>query len=277
MFRITDTALSRSGIGDRTSPPQRSEPVVSLQNVSVQFGKKQAVLDATLAINEFEFVSIVGPSGCGKTTILNILAGLIGTDQYSGECRLLQQTPTAGNKAVAYMLARDALCPWLTAFDNVALANKIRRRDKAESRAKARSLLDAVGLLPSADLYPKSLSHGMRQRVALARTFSLDSPVLLMDEPFGALDVFTKIQLADVLLRLWQAERKTVVFVTHDLSEAVYLSDRVIVMSNQTNGIIADVKIDLERPRPLRELQSDPHFQSIVATIWELLETGLRA
>ena len=155
------------------------------------------------------------------------------------------------------MLARDALAPWRTALGNAELGTEVRGVPAEKRRARALDLLEKVGLKGFENAYPKALSQGMRQRVALARTFSLDSPILLMDEPFGALDAQTKLQLEDVLLSLWQRERRTVLFITHDLSEAVSMSDRVIVMSARPGRIIADVPITLGRPRSVRALQKD--------------------
>lgn len=151
----------------------------------------------------------------------------------------------------------------------------MRGANKIECREKARRLLEQVGLRGFEDAYPKALSHGMRQRVALARTFCLDSPILLMDEPFGALDVQTKLQLADVLLNLWSEERRTVVFITHDLSEAIALSDRVIVMKARPGAIIADIPIDLPRPRSARALQGVRQYHDLYARVWNELESAL--
>ena len=148
---------------------------------------------------------------------------------------------------------------------------------RPSARRRALELLDKVGLKGFENAYPKALSHGMRQRVALARTFSLDAPILLMDEPFGALDAQTKLQLEDVLLSLWQREQRTVVFVTHDLSEAVSMSDRVVVMSARPGRIIADVRITLGRPRSVRALQKDPAYHELYSHVWTKLEEGLLA
>jgi NitT/TauT family transport system ATP-binding protein len=144
-----------------------------------------------------------------------------------------------------------------------------------ERRRRATELLEKVGLAQFRNAFPKALSHGMRQRVALARTFGLDAPILLMDEPFGALDAQTKLQLEDVLLALWQQERRTVIFITHDLGEAVTLSDRVIVMSARPGRIIADIPIRLGRPRSVRALQKDPTYHEFYAQLWSKLEEGL--
>jgi NitT/TauT family transport system ATP-binding protein len=167
------------------------------------------------------------------------------------------------------------LAPWRTALENAELGAEIRGVAAAERRARALDLLDKVGLKGFEKAYPKQLSQGMRQRVALARTFALQTPILLMDEPFGALDAQTKLQLEDVLLSLWQRDGRTVLFITHDLSEAVTMSDRVIVMSARPGRIVADVAIGLPRPRSVRALQKDPAFHKLYAHVWSKLEEGL--
>jgi NitT/TauT family transport system ATP-binding protein len=173
------------------------------------------------------------------------------------------------------MLARDALAPWRTALGNAELGTEVRGVPAAERRSRAMQLLEKVGLKGFEQAYPKALSQGMRQRVALARTFCMDAPILLMDEPFGALDAQTKLQLEDVLLSLWQRERRTVLFITHDLSEAVSMSDRVIVMSSRPGRIVADVPITLGRPRSVRALQKDPAYHELYSQVWTKLEEGL--
>ena len=248
-------------------------PAISISNLTVRFGEVLAVDDVSLDIAEGEFVSIVGPSGCGKTTVLNLLTGLVPLTQ--GSISLLGKQPVIGNPDVAYMLARDSLLPWRSALANAGYGMEIRGVDEASRERKARGLLEQVGLKGFENHFPKMLSHGMRQRCALARTFCLDSPVMLMDEPFGALDAQTKLQLEDLLLQLWSEHRRTVVFITHDLAEAVALSDRVVVMSARPGRIIADMRIDLERPRSVRALQKDRHFLDIYAEVWSKLEEGL--
>ena len=246
---------------------------ISISGLTVRFGEVLAVDNASLDVADGEFVSIVGPSGCGKTTILNLLTGLVPLQD--GRISLLGKTPAVGNPDVAYMLARDSLLPWRSALDNAAYGMEVRGVAEAERGRRARELLAEVGLTGFENHYPKMLSHGMRQRCALARTFCLDSPVMLMDEPFGALDAQTKLQLEDLLLRLWGEHRRTVVFITHDLAEAVALSDRVIVMSARPGRIVADMRIELQRPRSVRALQHDKHFLEIYAHVWEKLEEGL--
>lgn len=247
---------------------------ISIGNVNHVFpGGVHAVSNASLQVAPGEFVSIVGPSGCGKTTLLNLLAGLVEGNE--GTISLCGSPPHAGRHEVAYMLARDCLFPWRTALQNVMLGGEFRGTAKEARRQRAVQLLARVGLADFHHHYPKQLSHGMRQRVALARTFSLDSGILLMDEPFGALDAQTKLQLEDVLLDLWSAEQRTVVFITHDLAEAVTMSDRVVVMSARPGRIVADVSIPLPRPRSVRALQKDPLYHETYAKIWGLLEQGM--
>lgn len=249
-------------------------PAVAVDGLHLSFGGNKPVLaDISLNIAEGEFVSLVGPSGCGKTTLLNLCAGLL-EHTGSGSIKVMGSPPRCGNPQIGYMLARDSLLPWCSALDNAAFGAKIRGQTKDQSIERARKMLAEVGLAEHANALPKALSHGMRQRTALARTFALDAPLLLMDEPFGALDAQTKLQLQDLLLRLCHQHRQTALFVTHDLAEAVAVSDRVIVMSSQPGRIIADVPIDLPRPRSIRELQKSPRFHELFATLWSQLESG---
>lgn len=248
---------------------------IQFQKVTVRFGADVvAVQDIDLSIVPGEFVSIVGPSGCGKTTLLNLLTGLL--PMQDGDIQINGKAPFPGNPETAYMLARDCLLPWRTALGNAMYGMEARGISKKIREEKAHGLLERVGLAGFSDHFPKELSHGMRQRNALARTFCLESPVLLMDEPFGALDAQTKLQLEDLLLDLWHQEKRTVVFITHDLAEAVALSDRVIVMSNRPGKIIADVPINMPRPRSVRDLQKDPKFHDLYAHLWAQLEEGMR-
>jgi NitT/TauT family transport system ATP-binding protein len=268
----------------RASPPagdvsanMRGPGSIVLENVSVEF-KAAGVLavdDVSLHLKPGEFVSIVGPSGCGKTTLANFAAGLLPAGVGSGTFLVGGKPPSIGNREIAYMLARDALSPWRTTLSNAELGTEIRGMPEKERRQRAMDLLEQVGLKGFENAYPKALSQGMRQRVALARTFCLDSPILLMDEPFGALDAQTKLQLEDVLLSLWQRDGRTVLFITHDLSEAVSMSDRVIVMSARPGRIIADVPITLGRPRSVRALQKDARYHELYSHVWTKLEEGL--
>ncbi len=248
---------------------------ISIRDLSVDFGGQVLAVDnVSLEIGSGQFVAIVGPSGCGKTTILNHLTGLLPVQR--GSILIGGQPPVAGSPRVTYTLARDCLFPWRTALDNVCFGMELRGIAPAERAQRARRALQQVGLERFADAYPKALSHGMRQRCALARGFCLDAEALLMDEPFGALDAQTKIQLEDLLLELWSQTRRTVVFITHDLAEAVALADRVVVMSARPGRIVADMAIDLPRPRHVRELQRDAAFLSLYSQVWEQLERGIR-
>lgn len=247
---------------------------IEVDGLTHAFGTRVvAVDDASFNVDEGEFVSILGPSGCGKTTVLNIIAGL--HDVQKGSVRVAGSAPKAGRHDVSYMLARDCLFPWRTAYQNVMLGGEYRGINKRHHSERARTFLNEVGLAAFATHYPRELSHGMRQRVALARTFALESPILLMDEPFGALDAQTKFQLEETLLRLCEIDKRTVVFITHDLSEAVVLSDRVIVMSARPGRILADIRIDLERPRSVRSLQKDPAYHKLYTEVWYWLEQAL--
>jgi NitT/TauT family transport system ATP-binding protein len=254
-------------------------PAIVMSDVSVRFpagaGASMLAVDrVSFALKPGEFLSLVGPSGCGKTTVLNVLTGLL-SDGVEGRAEILGKTPRPGNDDIAYMLARDSLLPWRNAFGNACYGMEIRGVPVKQREAIGRELLQRVGLAGFENAYPKALSHGMRQRCALARTFALGSPVFLMDEPFGALDAQTKLQLEDVLLDLWSSARRTVVFVTHDLAEAVALSDRVIVMGARPGHIVADLLIALPRPRSVRALQTNPLFHQLYAHLWGLLEKGM--
>ncbi len=235
------------------------EPVPVIDHVSAVIGSRQ-------------FISVIGPSGCGKTTLLNIIAGLIPLQR--GQVLLSGEPPRAGRPDVGYMLARDALLPWLTVKSNAAFGLTIRGERAKEANDRVLGLLRQVGLADFANRYPRDLSQGMRQRVALVRTFCLQTPMLLMDEPFGALDAQTKLQLEDLLLQLWETERKTVVFVTHDLTEAIALSDRVIVLGRRPAKIVDVIPIDLPRPRSVRELQEVRRYHELYSQVWRTLEKG---
>lgn len=233
----------------------------------------QVLQDIDLTVAAGEFVSLVGPSGCGKTTLLNCLAGLVKA-QTRGTALLKGHAPSLGCGDVAYMLARDSLLPWRDALGNAAFGMEVRGVGRVEREKRAAHFLKRVGLGGHLHVLPKALSHGMRQRVALARTFAMQSPVLLMDEPFGALDAQTKLQLQDLLLELTQTEQRTVIFVTHDLAEAVAVSDRVVVLASHPGRVVADVRIDLPRPRSVRALQKDPAFHALYSKVWGHLESG---
>jgi NitT/TauT family transport system ATP-binding protein len=219
-----------------------------------------------------EFVCVVGPSGCGKSTLLRIIAGLVQpssgqvhfTDTDTGRC------PTGG-----LVVQENGTFPWMTVLDNVAFGLEMQGVGPVERRERARLFLDRVGLGTFAGHYPHELSVGMRQRVGIGRAFVADSPVLLMDEPFGALDAQTRWALQSELLRVWNAQRRLVVFVTHDVEEAVLLGDRVLVMTGRPGRIREEIRVDLDRPRDLR--RDHPSIAEATWRIWRLLEEEVRS
>lgn len=223
-----------------------------------------------LDVEPGRFVSIVGPSGCGKTTLLNVLAGL--EEPTGGMVEIGGAAPRIGRPDVGYMLARPALLPWRTVEANVKLGLELQHRTENRTTAEEIAyLLARVGLESSGKSLPGKLSQGMRQRVALARTFALNTPFLLMDEPFAALDAQTKLVLEQLLLSLWEESRKTVVFITHDLYEALALSDEIIVFSRCPAEVKEHMDVPLGRPRDLEVLQTNPDFHGLYMRLWNAL------
>ena len=226
-----------------------------------------AIAEVSLQIRPGEFVSLVGPSGCGKTTLLNMVAGLIQNEK--GRILLAGKPPRIGREDVAYMFASDCLLPWRTALNNAAFGMELRGVQRDERLKRGRELLSEAGLAGFEGAYANQLSKGMRQRVALARTFGLQCDFLLMDEPFGALDPQTKLILQQQLLTLWEGNPgRAVLFVTHDLSEAIVMSDRVVVMSRRPARIKADITIDLPRPRKATDLLQSAQFHRLYSDLW---------
>jgi ABC-type nitrate/sulfonate/bicarbonate transport system ATPase subunit len=220
----------------------------------------------TLAVAENEFVVLLGRSGCGKTTLLNIIAGLERAS--SGAVRVDDAIVTRPGAGKGMVFQQGALFPWLNAQQNVEFAAKNRGVAAPERTARARELLTLVGLAGSEGKYPFELSGGMQQRVAIARALALDPHILLMDEPFGALDELTRIEMQNELLRVWAARRKTVVFVTHSIWEALVLADRIVVMAARPGRIVLDRQIDMARPRS----RTDPELLKLYEKIWEALQ-----
>jgi NitT/TauT family transport system ATP-binding protein len=271
--------LARPSLDDPMGDVRNGDVAILVDRVSHAYAQRTQVvrvLDAiSLVIHRGAFVALVGPSGCGKTTLLDILSGLVSFQ--SGRVMVAGKLPQAGRRDTARMFARDALLPWLSAYYNVDFAAHTRRHQGGDGREPILAILRDVGLEGFEETYPRQLSQGMRQRVALARTFSLQSEHLFLDEPFGALDAQTKLVLQDKLLSLWERFRSTVVLVTHDLAEAVALSDRVVVMSARPGRIVADVAIDLPRPRSVRALQSRREYHVIYGRLWQELERAAGA
>jgi NitT/TauT family transport system ATP-binding protein len=230
-----------------------------------------AVKDARLAIGEGEFVAIVGPTGCGKSTLLNVAAGLL--KPVSGSVRIFG-APLAGlNRDAGYLFQVDALFPWKTAIDNVAIGPEIEGVGRTEALRRAQGWLGSVGLGAFANRYPHMLSGGQRKRVGLAQVLIRDPKILLMDEPFGPLDAQTRQIMGNLLLQLWSADRKAVLFVTHDLEEAIALADRVVIMSaGPSSRIIGDWRVTLERPRDIMEVRLDKEFHALHREIWHVLK-----
>ncbi|HVY07675.1 MAG TPA: ABC transporter ATP-binding protein [Burkholderiales bacterium] len=229
-----------------------------------------AVEDVDLEIRDGEFVSVVGPTGCGKSTLLNVAAGLL--QPARGSVSVFGEPLRGINKQAGYLFQNEALMPWRTALQNAAAGLEFRRVPAQEARERAGAWLKRVGLAAHGHKYPHELSGGMRKRVALAQTLILDPKILLMDEPFSALDVQTRSLMENELLNLWAQDRKSVVFVTHDLEEAIALSDRVVVMSaGPGSRLIADYAIDLPRPRDVAEIRLTPRFLELHRMIWDAL------
>jgi NitT/TauT family transport system ATP-binding protein len=249
---------------------------IGLSNVDVAFrladgGRYRAVERATLNVADGEFVAIVGPTGCGKSTLLNIAAGLIAPS--AGSVGIFGSPLTALNRQAGYLFQADALFPWKTALENAAIGLETAGVAPAEARQRAQTWLGRVGLGSFGDRYPHMLSGGQRKRVGLAQVLIRDPKILLMDEPFGPLDAQTRQIMGNLLLDLWNADRKAVLFVTHDLEEAIALSDRVVIMSaGPAARIIGDWRVPLTRPRDIAEVKLDRSFHDIHREIWHTLK-----
>ena len=255
--------------------PASSSPALALTGVTCTFADKAdrsrrytAVRDVTLAVADGEFVSVVGPTGCGKSTLLNVAAGLLSPS--AGTVEVFGQPLTGINARAGYMFQSESLMPWRTALQNVAAGLEF--RGAADANAAAHEWLKRVGLGAFGDRYPHQLSGGMRKRVSLAQTLVLDPDVILMDEPFSALDVQTRQLMENEVLGLWQAKRKAVLFITHDLDEAIAMSDRVVCLSaGPASHPIGEFAIDLARPRDVAEVRATPRFVELHQAIWTVL------
>src|SRR3954469_21968003 len=263
-----------NGVSGAEAPTRTT--AVALTEVDVTFrladgGAYTAVQRASLDVADGEFVAIVGPTGCGKSTLLNVAAGLLAPS--NGTATIFGSALTALNRQAGYLFQADALFPWKTAAENVAIGLEIAGTAKSEARERAQKWLARVGIGGFGDRYPHMLSGGQRKRVGLVQVLIRDPKILLMDEPFGPLDAQTRQIMGNLLLDLWSADRKAVLFVTHDLEEAIALSDRVVIMSaGPAARIIGDWRVSLSRPRDIAEIKSDPSFHQLHREIWQSLK-----
>ncbi len=253
-----------------------STSAISLNEVDVTFrladgGTYRAVQRASLDVADGEFVAIVGPTGCGKSTLLNVAAGLLAPSH--GAATIFGAGLTGLNRQAGYLFQAEALFPWKTATENVAIGLEIAGTPKAEARERAQTWLARVGIGGFGDRYPHMLSGGQRKRVGLVQVLIRDPKILLMDEPFGPLDAQTRQIMGNLLLDLWSADRKAVLFVTHDLEEAIALSDRVVIMSAGPSArIIGNWTVPLPRPRDIGEVKLERAFHELHREIWEALK-----
>jgi NitT/TauT family transport system ATP-binding protein len=247
---------------------------LEISGLSKRFGDLDALKELSLAVDSGEFIAVVGPSGCGKTTFLRMVAGL---EPATSGTILLDGQPLRGpGGRRGFVFQNDSLLPWRTVLSNALIGPEVAGRVGPAERKRTLDLLKLVGLGGFESYYPRQLSGGMRQRVNLARALAIDPEVLLMDEPFAALDAQTREIMQTELLRIWEQGRKTVVFVTHQIDEAVFLADRVLVFARRPGRLQEAVKIDLPRPREL-DIKRKPEFVAYVDHIWKLIEDDVRA
>jgi NitT/TauT family transport system ATP-binding protein len=268
---VTSAVTTSSSVASETAAVS-----VALAGVTVAFrlaggAVYTAVQDTSLAVREGEFVSIVGPTGCGKSTLLNVAAGLLLPS--SGRVEIFGNALTGLNRTAGYLFQSDALFAWKTAIENIAIGLQIAGTAPADARDRAEQWMTRVGLAGLGGRYPHMLSGGQRKRVGLAQVLIRDPRILLMDEPFGPLDAQTRQIMGNLLLDLWGADRKAVLFVTHDLEEAIALSDRVVIMSaGPAACIIGDWSVALPRPRDIAEVRHEKGFQDLHREIWAVLK-----
>jgi len=241
-----------------------NRPAIRIHDLHKNFNGLIAIDGVTFEIAHGEFFMIVGPSGCGKTTLLRILAGL--ESPTSGNIEI--ETPRSGRPLNSMIFQGDSIFPWMTVWNNAAYGLKMRRAPKHLIKEVVDHYLARTGLTRFANYYPHQLSGGMRQRVSIARAFANDPEILLMDEPFSALDAQNKLLLQEELLRIWEEHKKTVVFITHSVDEAVFLGDRIMVMTAQPGKVKTFVSVPLPRPRNLMELQKSANYGELITHIW---------
>ncbi len=249
-------------------------PKLSVSRLSKSFGDLDALRGISLGVERGEFISVVGPSGCGKTTFLRIVAGL--EQATAGEVSIDGRVVSGPGTDRGFVFQNDSLLPWRTVFTNAMIGREITGSIGPDDRKRTMELLKLVGLEGFENYHPRQLSGGMRQRVNLARALAIDPEILLMDEPFAALDAQTREIMQTELLRIWERGQKTVLFVTHQIDEAVFLSDRVLVFARRPGRIQAEIPIPLPRPRNL-EIKRTAEFVALVDRIWRLIEDDVRA
>jgi NitT/TauT family transport system ATP-binding protein len=260
-------AMSRPLAKLDATEPQPARAAIRIRDLTKKFGELTAIDGASVDIAHGEFFMIVGPSGCGKTTLLRILAGLDSVT--SGTIEI--ETPSSQRPVNSMIFQGDSIFPWMTVWDNAAYGLKMRRVPSSTIKEVVGHYLARTGLTRFAKYYPHQLSGGMRQRVSIARAFANDPEILLMDEPFSALDAQNKLLLQEELLRIWEEHKKTVVFITHSVDEAVFLGDRILVMTAQPGKVKMFVPVPLARPRNILELQKSPQYGELIAHIWSSL------
>jgi ABC-type nitrate/sulfonate/bicarbonate transport system ATPase subunit len=251
----------RCDVGDK--PVGRTK--IEVKNLTRSFGDLLVLDDISFEVAEGEFLSIVGPTGCGKTTFLNTLSKLLSPTE--GDIFIDGETADPEKHNISFVFQEPTCLPWRTVRENVAYGMEVKHFPKEKMEERLKYILDLVGLADCADLYPNQVSASMEQRIAVARAFAVDPDLLLMDEPYGQLDVKLRYYLEDELIRLWKTLKSTVIFVTHNIEEAVYVAERVLVLSNKPTKIKAEVHIDLPRPRSL----VDPEFVEIRRNVTELI------
>jgi len=246
------------------------DTLVAIERITMSFGDFTAVREVDIQVGDGEFLAIVGPTGCGKSTILNAVAGLL-TPAQGRIC--IDGKPVKGvQESVGYLFQQDALLPWKTALQNVELGLRFRGVAAAEREDQARRWLAKVGLAGFEARYPHQLSGGQRKRVQMAQALIVEPKVILMDEPFSALDIHTRHLMQNELLRLWQEQRRSVMLITHDLEEAIALGDRVVVLSaGPSSRVVESFRVPLDRPRDVAEIKLDPRFIDLYRDIWACL------
>jgi NitT/TauT family transport system ATP-binding protein len=243
------------------------QAAVRLFGVAKRFPGYTAIENITLDVSAGRFVSVVGPSGCGKSTLLNIIAGLLPPS--SGAVEIFGEPLAGVNRRASYMFQQDALLPWKTVLDNIRLGLTFRGGDGRDAVEQAQAWIERVGLQGFGARYPYQLSGGMRKRAALAQCWIVQPDLVLMDEPFAALDVHTRLRMEAEVLGLWTGSSKTVMFVTHDLEEAISLSDEVILLSaGPASRLVGRYTVDLSRPRDLVDIKMEPRFHTLFRAIW---------